>query len=190
MRDLEYLEERIDRLAREMSKLKRALEVKKEGVPFTEEFDEELYLERDELKSTISQLSRMMHHLLKFRFSTSSRALKNWYRTIKNSRDELIINTGWRIKNDSYDKTIVKRVIEIYDDIYDDSVILYKEDASKYPDLGSGLEHIPEKCPWTLRDLVRISYSELLAAISPFKDEDAKLLTTRINSINEFASED
>lgn len=79
MPSVEYLEERLNRLTEELGKLRRALEAKKEGVPFTEEFDEELFLERDEYKSARSEIVVMMHHLLKFCFSAVNRALHSWF---------------------------------------------------------------------------------------------------------------
>lgn len=181
MTSVEYLEERLDRLTEELGKLRRALEAKKEGVPFTEEFDEELFLERDEYKSARSEIVVMMHHLLKFRFSTVDRALHSWFtRSIALPRQKIIRDTCWKIgtKNESYDKSIVNKLLEEYEEMYKESIKAYEDDADNYSDLKPGLKYIPVECPWTLRDLVRTPYPKLLEMIPAVDEEDEEHLKT------------
>lgn len=167
----EEIMERIDLLTDELSKIKRALQAVNEGIPFTESFNEELFEERADLKDAMSQMITMMHHLLKFRFCTTDRAKRGWFtRSIYLPRREIINDIEWRPLNRSYNKSVVKRISQELQTLYDNAKTNYIKDAKQYGDLKYGLQHLPEKCPWTLIDLVDGDYVDLLKMIPRTND--------------------
>lgn len=80
MVDEEFLLKYLDRINAQSQKVRGAVQAIQEGGPFTEAFDKELFTEGKhdrEISAALRQTTRMMHHLLKFRFSTSKRPLRN-----------------------------------------------------------------------------------------------------------------
>lgn len=189
--DIEFLLEYLDRINAEIQKVRRAVTSIQEGVPFTEAFDEELFMEGNkEAASARSEIVVMMHHLLKFRFSTVDRALHSWFtRSIALPRREIIKDIEWNGNKQSYDKTIVMKILNNYGDVYKDAVKAYEDDAKKYQDLKPGLKYIPAECPWTLWDLASTPFDELLDMIPPFDKADEIRLEKRKELIVDFGHE-
>jgi len=193
MVDMEFLLEYLDRINNEVQKVVRAIQSINEGVPFTEAFDEELFTEGKhdgDINTAIRQSTRMMHHLLKFRLSTSDRPLGNWYCSISEARENLMDVTDWNLRKESYNKNVVRDVLNEYEDIYDKAIGRYEDDADNYPDLKPGLKYIPNEYPWTLRDLIRTPYPKLLAMIPPFDKADEIRLEKRMERIVELGYKD
>lgn len=142
-----------------------------------------------------------MSHLLMFRFSTGNRLVHNnlmddffwdnWCFEIYKARHKLREITGWNMNNNSYNKKdIVGNIIKFYDDIYRDAVKYYLVEADTYPDLKYGTSYFPKECPWSLQDLIRAPYRNLLKMIhDPKDDEDSARLLSRCKYIDEFARE-
>lgn len=63
---------------------------------------------------------------------------------------------------------------------------MYVRDAEGRSNLAYGLEHLPEKCPWTLIDLVDKNYSDLLRMI-PAIDDPRDRLDDAVKIIDELA---
>lgn len=195
MVDEDFLLEYLDRINAEIQKVRRAVQAINEGVPFTEAFDEELFTEGKhdrEISAALHQATRMIHHLLKFRLSTSDRPLKSWYDSIDDAREKLIEATDWYWgpRKDTYCSNVVKKVLDQYNDIYSNAIGAYEDDADNYPDLKPGLKYIPDECPWTLRDLIRTPYSKLLAMIPAVDEEDEERLEKRMERIVELGYKD
>lgn len=166
MVDEDFLLEYLDRINTEIQKVRRAVQAIQEGVPFTEAFDKELFTEGKhdrEISAALRQTTRMMHHLLKFRFSTSERPLRNWYDSISDVREKLIEATNW--------------YWDPRKDTYCTNVKLE-------------LKYIPNKCPWTLRDLIRTPYPKLLAMIPAVDKADEIHFEKRMDCIVELDYKD
>lgn len=157
----EEILERSDRLAREMTRLRNAFKAILEGVPFTEAFDEEVYLEgTQEKKSSEKHLARMIEHLLKLKYCTNDRNNNTWVKEIRNHKDEVIDITRWEWKKK--ETIVINYLKENLQEIYEQSITWYKKDAKEYTDLRDGLDWIPEECPWTLEKLLDDDIDELL----------------------------
>lgn len=162
--------ERLDMLTAEIERIKRALLAAKEGVPFTEAWNEEVFLEakQDEKKGR-AYLSRMIEHLLKAKYCTNDRNYDHWRGEINTFRTKTIDITGWKSKRNK-DTNLINTLTDDLDDIYEVAIEYYEDDAKEYPDLIDGLELIPEECPWNLADLMNNSIDELLDKL-PIKKE-------------------
>ena len=172
----EEVMERVELLTAELAKIKRALVAVNEGVPFTEAFNDELLVEWADVKHAKYQLIEMMHHLLKFRFCTTDYAYRHWFsERISLSRRELQADIEWRPLTCSYDQNIVNEIMREFDELYNNAKAMYVRDAEGRSNLAYGLEHLPEKCPWTLIDLVDKNYSDLLRMIPAIDDPRDRL---------------
>lgn len=190
MVDMEFLLEHLNRINNEVQKVVRVIQAIQDGVPFTEAFDEELFLERDEWKSVRSEIVVIMEHLLKFRFSTVNRSLHTWFsQSIAFKRREIIENIEWDEEDQSYDKNVVVKVLNKYENLYKNAAKSYEQAAGKYSDLKPGLKHIPVECPWTLWDLVSTPFDDLLAMIPAVDEEDKERLHERMELIIDYGHE-
>lgn len=162
----EFLLEYLDRINAQIQKVRRTVQAIQEGDPFTEAFDEKLFTEGKhdrEISAALRQTTRVMHHLLKFRLSTSECPLRNWYDSIRDAREKLIEATDWYLDSQK--------------DTYCTNVKL-------------GLKYITNKCSWSLRDLIRTSYPKLLAMIPAVDKADEIHFEKRMDCIVELDYKD
>lgn len=151
--------ERLEIITDEMHRIKRALKAAQDGVPFTEAWNEEVFLEtKQEQKKGMSYLYRMIEHILKVKYCTkislsNDRNRIHWRGEINTYRVKLFDITGWMSKKKK-DTNLINFLADDIDDIYEVGVEYYKRDAEEYPDLKDGLSQIPEECPWTLEELL------------------------------------
>ena len=154
--------ERVERLSEELSRVKRAIIAASNGTPFTEAFDEELYLEAsDKRDSCYSNLARMMQHLLKAKYSTDDSFKAGWIKEADGRfRDYIIDKSKWLEKRP--DKNIVNHLLNNLQDIYDLAIKQYQKSAKEHSDLVDGIKLIPKECPWTLDELMDETIEYLL----------------------------
>lgn len=163
--------ERLEMLSEEVERIKRALLAAKEGMPFTEAWNEEVFLEaKQEEKKGKAYLSRMIEHLLKVKYCTNDRNYDHWIGEINTFKAKTIDITDWKSKR-KRDTNLINTLTDDFDDIYDVAIEHYEDDAKEYPDLRDGLELIPEECPWNLSELMDDSIDELLDKL-PIEKED------------------
>lgn len=153
---------RIDRLNDELRKIKNAVICIQEGKDVTESFDEEVYTEdSDAFVVASSNLSRMMEHLLKLKYSTSTMFIRKWTHEIEYTfRRTVQDRSGWYTKKPN--TNVIKDLREGIQDIYDYGITFYMKDAKKFDDLKDGIKLIPKECPWTLDELMELDIDGLL----------------------------
>ena len=153
---------RIDRLNDELRKIKNAVICIQEGKDVTESFDEEVYTEdSDAFVIASSNLSRMMEHLLKLKYSTSTRFIRKWTNEIETGFRRIVQDrSGWYTKKSK--TNVIKDLREGIQDIYDYGITFYIKDAKKFDNLKDGIKLIPKECPWTLDELMELDIDGLI----------------------------
>lgn len=162
--------DRLDMLTEEVERIKRALLAAKEGVPFTEAWNEEVFLEaKQDEKKGYSMLYRIMEHLLKIKYCTNDRNHDHWIGEINTFRSKILDLTLWGKRK--RDTNLIKYLDNNIQDIYADAVDEYEKGSEEYPDFIGGLKLIPEECPWNLSELMDNSIDELLSKLPMEKEE-------------------
>jgi hypothetical protein len=169
-RKLDDALERLDALTKEIHKIKLALNSASEGVPFSEAWDEEVYLEdANAIDKTTAYLARMMQHLLKIKYSISSLYVDDWTKEVEDYQNRLIDITRW-INEKKRFTNVINHLTDDLDEIYKDAVNLYKKDARKYEDLQWNIKYIPEECPWAFMELMDETINELLEKLPDWRE--------------------
>jgi len=153
--------ERVERLTEELSKVKRALMAVGDGVPFTEAWNDELYLEaRSDIRKAKSYLSRIMEHLLKLSFSTSTNSHDYWKKEIHSFRQNLGLHLEW---DSNRDINIINQMELQILNIYKQAVGLYRRDIFNNPFLLDS-KYLPEELPssWTVTSLMDADIEQLV----------------------------
>jgi hypothetical protein len=154
--------ERIDKLNNELRKIKNVIICIQEGQEVSEDFDDEIFMEdSDAFVIASSNLSRMMEHLLKLKYSTSTRFIRKWTNEIETGFRRIVQDrSGWYTKKSK--TNVIKDLREGMQDIYDYGITFYIKDAKKFDNLKDGIKLIPKECPWTLDELMELDIDELL----------------------------
>ena len=154
--------ERIDKLNNELRKIKNMIKCIQEGQEVLEDFDDEIFMEdSDGFVIASSNLSRMIEHLFKLKYSTSTRFIRKWTNEIETTFRRIPQDrSGWYTKKSK--TNIIKDLREGMQDIYNYGITFYMKDAKKFDDLKDGIKLIPKKCPWTLDELMELDIDELL----------------------------
>ena len=161
---LKMLYERVDMLKDEIDKVERAIVSIQNGVPFTEAFNEEIYLEaKQEQKQSYAALMRMIEHLLKIKYCTNNRNYDHWCGEVENHRKEVFKHT--LCGTDDEDKNLVKYINSKIQKIYEAGIKEYKKDAQKYSDLIDISRLIAKECPWDLEQLMDDDIEDLLVKL-------------------------
>lgn len=181
--------ERVDRISREISKVRRAIEATQQGIPFNEAFDDEIFTEGKQDKSTIkSELTLAYQHLLKLRFARTADPVKSWYDTVMTSKRELSNVLDWDIEDQKCNKNLMTFIEENLGKFYSIGISLYKKDSEKHVDLRPGIKLIPKECPWALNDILREDVSDLIRMIDPIDDEDRDWMVAKLEKIDKLES--
>ena len=187
--------DRIDRLARELSKLRRAVEAFQEGMPFDETFDEEIFTEGKQDRSTIKFfLPNAYYNLLKLRFRDthckfknwySDRTFRYWYDTVKEARDKLREILEWNTLDKSGYGILMDFARENISKFYESAIYQYEKDAKKLPEVQKSLELLPKECPWTLEEFLDEYISDMIQKIPLSDDEDEDRIAVTIGKAHE-----
>jgi|GEM_PF-1805178 len=169
-KDVEYLRNRIVLLTDELHRINRALQQIQEGIPMTEAFDAELYLEaKEQQRSARSFLETIMLHLLKLKYCTNNRNHNEWRLTVTTKQYELRQKTEWNYSNfDKNDCIIFLK--ENFEKSYMNAIKEYNELLDEYSDLKDNVLYIPNNCPWSLDELISGKISSLMNKL-PDPDE-------------------
>lgn len=158
----------LDNCERSIRALKAVVEkvVNGETVPddvLAQLYDDALFQESysDRKDDSITEIGIVIEHLLKLRYSTTSRNIKVWINSINTHRGTLYGYTRWLTKNKK--SKLIKYIIENMDDAYEFGVALYKRDVKKYTDLQYRMNEIPEECPWTFDEIMDLDPEELIS---------------------------
>ena len=124
----------------------------------------EIFLEdKNTEKAVVTQLGRMIEHLLKLGFSTSDYHHGNWSNTVDRHQGDVIDILDWL---DKPDINLVKHARENLSKSYRLGIGHYKRDSKEYEDLVPGLNKIPSECPWTLEQLLDDTTKELVSVLA------------------------
>jgi len=146
--------------------------------PFQETY-EEIFSESLESKENdiLRHLGKMMQNLLMLGYCNSREVYRKknieWRSRIilHKSHSQDVLDSDQNTSTD-----IVRGTDSRLSDAYQRAIRLYKIDIKKYPELRSGLEFIPENCPWNVSELLADSIRNLLLALPNrfMSDEEEK----------------
>jgi hypothetical protein len=133
-----------------------------------EDISDEIFLERkSEQKQVEHKLGRAMEHLLKIAYCASDAVYEQckyvWIKDYLRPKREVEELLGWGGHHE--DKNLIKYCNDELQNIYEWAINVYKKACKEYPDLKDGLSKIPEKCPWTLNDLMDNTINELILVL-------------------------
>lgn len=153
--------ERIDKLNNELRKIKNMIKCIQEGQEVLEDFDDEIFMEDSDTKSVVrSKLTRIIEHLFKIKYSTSTMLIDGWIHEIEYTfRRDIQDRIDWF---NEPNKNVLKDLTANLQKIYESAIRLYNSDASKYSDLVAGINQMPKECPWTFAELMELDIDELL----------------------------
>ncbi len=162
--DKEYKEalEKIETLEKELARIKRAIIALSEGQPISGymDFDKDTFLEFNWLwRKTYIALARMMECLMELNYCTYYTMDKKLRKKCEKYRETVNMYTQWHwTEQDVYLITILN---DDFQDIYEYGTACYKRSARRQLDLQDMVDRLPEKCPWTLEELMENDIYEL-----------------------------
>lgn len=162
-RELEVCLDRLGYFPYEISRWNRALVAVQKGMSFQEAVKEEVYIEERMRKNrTFLALVIMTEHLLllKMKFYTEDRPHGNWGNTVRISRSDAAVITGWNKKE--RDTVLTEYLSGALQEIYETGVKRYHKVSDRYPNRKDRSQTIPAHCSWSLEELVADTIDELL----------------------------
>lgn len=149
----------LGRVERRTNQLIRAAELKRD-TPL-EYFESMLYISESLQKDNQEALARMgtmIEHILKLSFCHRRENDKKWAKTIQNTHRALLDLTGWDSKKENSGNR-VKYLRKHIDDAYQDGIDAYSRARKEYSDLPAIEDRLPEKCIWTLDELMNADFT-------------------------------
>ena len=163
--EIEYKKalERVEILEKELSRIKQAIMALSEGKPISEymNFDKSAFLEENETRrKAYSALMHMMDRLMEIKYCTYYIVRESMEKEFEEYREEVRICTGWGMRiEDTY---LTAYLLNELQDIYEYGISWYKRSAKEQLDLQDMVSLLPEKCPWTLEELMENEIYELM----------------------------
>lgn len=149
-------------LKKELARIKQAIINLSEGKLTSEymNFDKSAFLEENEIrKKSYSALAHMMDGLMEIKYCTYYIVCEGLEKEFEEYREEVRINTGWGMgRKDTY---MTAYLLNDLQDIYEYGISWYKQSAKEHLDLRDMISLLPEKCPWTLEELMENEIYEL-----------------------------
>lgn len=147
----------------EISRWNQALLAAQKGVPFQEALKEEVFIE-ERMKRNYSYyaLTVVIEHLLllKMKFYTEDRVHGNWDNKVMACQMKATGIIEWDKKEG--DTVLTEYLSDALQEIYEAGVKRYIKIRGQYPNRMDRSQSIPEKCPWSLEELVNGTADELL----------------------------
>lgn len=154
--------ERVEILEKELARIKQAIIALSVGKPISEymNFDKSVFLEENEIwRKSYSALARMMERLMEIKYCTYYIVCESMEKEFEEYREEVRICTGWGMRiEDTY---LIVYLLNELQDIYECGISFYRDSAREYLDLRDMVSLLPEKCPWTLEELMENEIYEL-----------------------------
>lgn len=154
--------ERVEIFEKELARIKRAIIALAEGRTIDEymDFDQSAFLEENAIqKDSYRALAHMIDRLMKIKYCTYYSVCETFEKEFEEYREKVRIHTGWDWKiEDSY---MIAFLLNELQDIYADGIGFYKSSAREHFDLQDMVDLLPEKCPWTLEELMENEIYEL-----------------------------
>jgi len=160
--------EMIQRMLEYCQRMLVAIEAMKNGLQSDESvrdaYDEIFIESKSEQRETKKHIARMVEHLLKLAYCDSELTLRSnrrqWMNHFRSSRNELILLLEW-MENPGY-TSLIRYAEKSINSAYSIGVTFYQNSSQMYPDLKDGVRLIPEKCPWSLKELMTNNVEELI----------------------------
>lgn len=155
--------EKIESYEKELGRIKQAVIALSEGKPIDGfmEFDTSSFLEENDIwRKSYSALAHMMERLMEIQYCTYYSVCEELEKECEEYREKIRAYTGWGMRIE--DTLLIERLIGEFQDIYEYGVRWYKRAAREHTDLRDTVSLLPEKCPWTLEELMENERYELL----------------------------
>lgn len=155
--------ERITILEKEIARIKQVILALSEGQPINESmgFDAGVFLEENIIwRKSFSKLAHVMDRLMEIKYCTYDSVVEDLERECEEYREKVRMYTGWGLH--IADPFLIERLEEELQDIYEYGIYWYERSAREHPDLRDMAGLLPEKCPWTLEELMESEGYELL----------------------------
>lgn len=151
--NLDILFRRLDELYDQVSRIRVCLKAVKEGKDFDMDFEDEIYTETAQEKSSItSHAALTMEHILKMKYCTNNRNYDVWWNSVTTHVSRVVTLTKYFKKKRNED--FIKHYEETFNEAYEDAIDAYKVAAISHDDLKVNQKYIPEKYPWQPDDLI------------------------------------
>lgn len=158
--------ERVEILEKELARIKQAITALAKGQPSGGymDFDREVFLEENEIKrESYVALAHMMGHLMEIKYCTYYIVRESLEKECEEYRETALMYTEWYRKvKDAYLITYLNGGLQ---DIYEYGITWYKLAAREQLDLQDMIGFLPEKCPWTLEELMENNIYVLTAKL-------------------------
>lgn len=154
--------ERVEILEKELAWIKGAIIAMAEGETIGEymDFDQSAFLEENQVRrESYRTLTYMIDHLMEIKYCTYYSVRENLEKEFEEYREEVRINAGWGWKIE--DPDMIAFLLNELQNIYTDGIGFYKSSAREHFDLQNMVDLLPEKCPWTLEELMENEIYEL-----------------------------
>ena len=154
--------ERVKILEKELARIKQAIIDLSEGKPISEymNFDKSAFLEENEIRTkSYNALAHMMGGLMEIKYCTYYIVCESLEKEVEEYREEVRINTGWGMRTE--DTCLTVYLLNELQDIYGYGINWYKQSAGEHLDLRDMVSLLPDKCPWTLEELMENEIYEL-----------------------------
>lgn len=155
--------EKIEGYEKELGRIKQAVIALSEGksIDGFMEFDTDTFLEENDLwRKSYSALARMMDSLMEIKYCTYYSVCEDLEKECEEYREKVRTYTGWGMRVE--DTLLIERLTGELQDIYEYGIKWYQRDAKEHTDLRDTVSLLPEKCPWTLEELMENERYELL----------------------------
>lgn len=166
---------RLEAVTEELGRIRRALEAVKDGIPFEEAFNEEIYLEAVDRSKCKNLSAEIVCHLLEMRYSSNKMLYKHWEKEVIEFREQICREIDWDLhlkrmakkKGYAHDSNAVSFMRFNLQEYYEIGITYYEKLVrnKKYPDLPPIDGIIPEECPWALEEFLDGDIDEIISKL-------------------------
>lgn len=114
-------------------------------------------------KGISTLISVIIEHILKCNYCSSDAFIKKWSKEISDHQSTCRKKLKYSLKDK--ETLMIKHISENIDLLYKDGINKYIKDSKEHSDLPDITNTVPEKCPWTLDDLLMLNLSKLISIL-------------------------
>ncbi len=113
---------------------------------------------KSDSKKAISELKKLVGHVLFVKYSRSNTTIKHWMSEIYSFRSSVKKDLSWGTRDQN--TNAVNAVRESMEEIYKDAIVLYNKKMPEDSSLPKINKILPEASPFTLEDLIEFKELE------------------------------
>jgi len=155
----ETLEE-LNKLVDYVQKFNVVLQDIKDGKPIENVDFTEIYIqpESEDMHDILTIVSKLIESVIKTIYSLTDTDKREWSRETRRYRNQVNLCLNWKTHGSDEIGHHKKEDLQFP---YMRAIGLYTETVKKYPTLNYGLQSLPDKCPWSLNELMELDFISL-----------------------------